>query len=72
MACYENNVVGTTRLVSAMTREKVKTLVFSSSAAVCGIPTYLPLDEKHPLGPMNPYGRTKNSSSESVARSCST
>jgi hypothetical protein len=54
MAYYENNVVGT-RLVSA----KVKTLVFSSSATVYGIPTYLPLDEKHPLGPTNPYGRTK-------------
>ncbi|MFB9266908.1 UDP-glucose 4-epimerase GalE [Bradyrhizobium erythrophlei] len=56
---YENNVLGTMRLVSAMTKAKVKTLVFSSSATVYGIPTYLPLDEKHPLGPTNPYGRTK-------------
>lgn len=59
MTYYENNVVGTMRLVSAMTRANVKTLVFSSSATVYGIPTYLPLDEKHPLGPTNPYGRTK-------------
>jgi UDP-glucose 4-epimerase len=47
------------RLVSAMKRASVKTLVFSSSATVYGTPTYLPLDEKHPLGPTNPYGRTK-------------
>ncbi|MCK1543939.1 UDP-glucose 4-epimerase GalE [Bradyrhizobium sp. 160] len=59
MTYYENNVMGTMRLVSAMKRAKVKTLVFSSSATVYGRPTYLPLDEKHPLGPTNPYGRTK-------------
>ena len=59
MIYYENNVMGTMRLVSAMKRAGVKTLVFSSSATVYGIPAYLPLDEKHPLGPTNPYGRTK-------------
>jgi UDP-glucose 4-epimerase len=51
--------LGTIRLVSAMKRANVKTLVFSSSATVYGVPSYLPLDEKHPLGPTNPYGRTK-------------
>lgn len=59
MTYYENNVLGTMRLVSAMKRANVKTLVFSSSATVYGIPKYLPLDEKHPLCPTNPYGRTK-------------
>jgi UDP-glucose 4-epimerase len=59
MTYYENNVLGTMRLVSAMKRANVKTLVFSSSATVYGMPTYLPLDEKHPLRPTNPYGRTK-------------
>lgn len=59
MTYYENNVLGTMRLVSAMKRANVKTLVFSSSATVYGMPRYLPLDEKHPLGPTNPYGRTK-------------
>jgi UDP-glucose 4-epimerase len=59
MAYYDNNVLGTMRLVSAMKRAGVKTIVFSSSATVYGTPTYLPLDEKHPLGPTNPYGRTK-------------
>ena len=59
MTYYENNVLGTMRLVSAMKRASVKTLVFSSSATVYGIPSYLPLDEKYPLGPTNPYGRTR-------------
>jgi UDP-glucose 4-epimerase len=56
---YENNVLGTMRLLSAMKMAEVKTLVFSSSATVYGVPRYLPLDEKHPLEPTNPYGRTK-------------
>ena len=59
MMYYENNVLGTMRLLSAMERANVTTLVFSSSATVYGMPQYLPLDEKHPLGPTNPYGRTK-------------
>lgn len=59
MTYYENNVLGTMRLVSTMKRANVKTLVFSSSATVYGIPRYLPLDERHPLAPTNPYGRTK-------------
>jgi UDP-glucose 4-epimerase len=37
----------------------VKTLVFSSSATVYGDPQYLPLDEAHPTGATNPYGRSK-------------
>lgn len=59
MSYYDNNVVGTMRLLSAMMEAKVKTIVFSSSATVYGVPAYLPLDEKHSLGPTNPYGRTK-------------
>src|SRR5579864_2385015 len=59
MIYYENNVVGTMRLVAAMQKANLKTIVFSSSATVYGIPTYLPLDEKHPVRPTNPYGRTK-------------
>ena len=32
---------------------------FSSSATVYGEPQYLPYDERHPVAPVNPYGRTK-------------
>ena len=56
---YDNNVVGTLRLLEAMDECGVKTLVFSSSATVYGDPIRLPLTEDHPLSATNPYGRTK-------------
>lgn len=59
MPYYDNNVVGTLRLLEAMDECGVKTLVFSSSATVYGDPQYLPLTEDHPLSATNPYGRTK-------------
>jgi UDP-glucose 4-epimerase len=59
LAYYDNNVVGTVRLLEAMGECRVKTLVFSSSATVYGDPIRLPLSEDHPLSATNPYGRTK-------------
>ncbi len=56
---YDNNVVGTVRLLEAMGECGVKTLVFSSSATVYGDPQRLPLTEDHPLSTTNPYGQTK-------------
>ena len=56
---YENNVAGTLTLLGAMKRAGIGRLIFSSSAAVYGVPRYMPLDENHPLEPINPYGRTK-------------
>ena len=55
----QNNVLGSKRLISAMIENKIKNIIFSSSAAVYGVPEYLPLDEKHPLKPINHYGYTK-------------
>lgn len=59
LAYYDNNVVGTVRLLEAMRDCNVKTLVFSSSATVYGDPQCLPLSEDHPLSATNPYGQTK-------------
>ncbi len=59
LAYYDNNVVGTVRLLEAMGDCGVKTLVFSSSATVYGDPQRLPLTEDHPLSATNPYGQTK-------------
>ena len=59
LAYYDNNVIGTLRLLEAMGECGVKTLVFSSSATVYGDPQRLPLTEDHPLSATNPYGRTK-------------
>jgi UDP-glucose 4-epimerase len=59
LAYYDNNVVGTVRLLEAMVECDVKTLVFSSSATVYGDPQRLPLTEDHPVSATNPYGQTK-------------
>ncbi|WP_422384020.1 UDP-glucose 4-epimerase GalE [Roseibium album] len=56
---YENNVVGTHRLLSAMANCGVRQMIFSSSATVYGEPQFLPLTEDHPTSAVNPYGRTK-------------
>jgi UDP-glucose 4-epimerase len=56
---YDQNVIGSHRLLRAMQRSGVKTIVFSSSATVYGTPKFLPYTEDHPLNPVNTYGRTK-------------
>ncbi|MEA1882389.1 MAG: UDP-glucose 4-epimerase GalE [Candidatus Marinimicrobia bacterium] len=54
-----NNISGTINLLNAMMAQDVTKFVFSSTAAVYGLPQYLPLDENHPLNPINYYGFTK-------------
>lgn len=56
---YWNNVVNTLNLLDAMVENNVKNIVFSSTCATYGNPQYMPLDEKHPQAPINPYGKTK-------------
>ncbi|MEA3500516.1 MAG: UDP-glucose 4-epimerase GalE [Candidatus Marinimicrobia bacterium] len=55
----KNNINGTINLLNTMVAHDVKKIVFSSSAAVYGYPEYLPIDEKHPIKPINYYGYTK-------------
>jgi len=56
---YRNNVANTQNLLEAMLAHGVKRFVFSSTAAVFGEPEYVPIDEKHRLSPINPYGWSK-------------
>jgi UDP-glucose 4-epimerase len=56
---YDNNVARTITLLNAMVKHKVQHFIFSSTAAIFGNPDYLPIDEKHPKNPINPYGRSK-------------
>lgn len=58
-AYYDNNVSGSLKLIEAMSEADVRTLVFSSSATVYGLPETMPIAEDCPTGPINPYGRTK-------------
>ncbi|MDQ1521370.1 MAG: UDP-glucose 4-epimerase, partial [Actinomycetota bacterium] len=56
---YDNNVGGTNTLLQTMAEHDVRRIVFSSSATVYGAPDVVPIAEDAPLGPINPYGRTK-------------
>lgn len=56
---YDNNVVGTLRLLEAMAQHECYRLVFSSSATVYGDPASVPIREDFPLSATNPYGRSK-------------
>lgn len=56
---YLNNVTNTLNLLNAMQRHAIKTFIFSSSAAIFGMPQDEQITENHPTHPINPYGATK-------------
>lgn len=56
---YDNNVTGMISLLKAMIDAQVKYLIFSSTAAVYGIPKVEKITEDTPLEPINPYGDSK-------------
>ena len=56
---YGNNVTGTLTLLDSMAAHGVRTIVFSSSAAVYGDPGPNPAPEDAPTRPASPYGRSK-------------
>ncbi len=56
---FLNNVGGSLNLLNALVAAKVKNIVFSSSAAVYGLPKKIPIPENSSLQPINPYGESK-------------
>ncbi|MDT8447227.1 MAG: UDP-glucose 4-epimerase GalE [bacterium] len=56
---YDNNVVGSFNLLSAMRNHGVDKIIFSSTCAIYGQPSQIPISEAEPPDPINPYGRTK-------------
>lgn len=57
---YRGNLDGALTLLEVMSRYRVRSLIFSSSATVYGDPVTLPLTEAYPTGGIaNPYGWTK-------------
>ncbi|MDD2296439.1 MAG: UDP-glucose 4-epimerase GalE [Sphaerochaetaceae bacterium] len=62
-----NNICGSLLLLSACVEHGVANFILSSSAAVYGEPTYLPVDEKHPTLPTNYYGYTKLAIEDNLA-----
>jgi len=56
---FSNNLSGTLSLLTAMRRAGVSKLVFSSTAAVYGTPSRIPITEDQPFDPVSPYGESK-------------
>ena len=56
---YRNNVANTLNLLEVLRANGVGNFVYSSTAAVYGIPEKIPVSEDAPMSPINPYGMTK-------------
>ena len=56
---YDNNVMGSQNLISAVIQHNIPNFVFSSTAAVYGEPQDDVINESHPTNPINPYGKSK-------------
>lgn len=56
---YSNNTSNTINLLKVMLQNGVDKLIFSSSAAVYGIPVEIPVKEDTAMKPINPYGVSK-------------
>lgn len=59
LSYYSNNTVNSYRLISLCKKYNVKNFIFSSTAAVYGIPDGGICSENSPLQPINPYGESK-------------
>ena len=57
---YQNNLINSVNLLNCMIKNNVKKIVFSSSAAVYGIPNKIPITESESSKPINPYGYCKS------------
>ena len=55
----DNNISGTLSVLEAMRVNNIKTIIFSSSAAIYGEPQNIPISEDDRSIPINPYGMTK-------------
>ena len=56
---FDNNVIGVISLLEVMNEFNVRYMVFSTTAAVYGNPTRIPIHEDDPKNPINPYGESK-------------
>jgi len=58
-AYFRNNTCGSLSLLTAMEQTGIGKIVFSSTAAVYGMPKHVPIPESEPSAPVNAYGESK-------------
>ena len=56
---YDVNVRGTLNLLEEVRKNSVQKFIYVSSSHVYGVPQYIPMDEKHPIAPREPYSASK-------------
>ena len=56
---FRNNTANTLNVLDAMLAAGVSHFVFSSTAGIYGTPESLPIEEDHPIDPLNPYSESK-------------
>lgn len=66
LAYWRNNVFGVSALLGACIQTGTRNIVFSSTAAVYGIPESMPIDEDTPCRPINPYGGSKYAAEQMI------
>lgn len=59
LAYWDVNLSGSRQLLAVMQAQECRTLVFSSSATLYGMPEQVPIPETAPIQPINPYGHSK-------------
>lgn len=59
IADFETNAIGTLNVLSAAEELGAQRLVYTSSAAIYGMPRSLPIGETHQAKPISPYGNSK-------------
>ncbi|HKU18055.1 MAG TPA: UDP-glucose 4-epimerase GalE [Candidatus Saccharimonadales bacterium] len=67
---WQNNTIGSLKLLEAMRKLGIKKLIFSSTAAVYGDPAHVPIVEDDPKNPTNPYGMTKLAVDMAISSEC--
>ena len=65
---HQQNVGGTSNLLTAMDRCGCRHIIFSSSATVYGTPDHLPIPEEHRMAPFNPYGHSKLEAEKEIGK----
>ncbi|CAB4737533.1 MAG: UDP-glucose 4-epimerase GalE [Actinobacteria bacterium] len=66
---FANNLEGTESVVAAMKKVGCQNIIFSSSCAVYGTPTHLPVTESSSLSPETPYAESKLLAEEAIRSS---